>query len=111
MYSSKNEARISFLKKELDKVEMKEEDNMIEHLSKIQDLWEQLLNIDEVILDDDMISKTLASLPPLYFTFHTSLTLFLHGNPTPLTFEELVGLLLQEEQLRKNKSISTIAND
>ena len=40
MYSSKNGARISFLKKELYKVEMKEEDNMIQHLSKIQDLWE-----------------------------------------------------------------------
>ena len=40
MYSSKNEARISFLKKELDKVEMKEEDNLIDDLSKIQNAQE-----------------------------------------------------------------------
>ena len=88
-------------------MEIKEEDNMIEHLPKIQDLCKHLLNIDEVILDEDMISKTLASLPPLYLTFHTSLTLSLCCNPTPLTFEELVGLLLQGEQSRRNKSILT----
>ena len=85
---SKNEARISFLKKELDKVEMKEEDKMIQHLSKIQDLREQLLNIDEVISYEDMISKNAVSLQPSYLNFHTSLTLSLCGNPILLTFEE-----------------------
>ena len=69
------------------------------------------MNIGEAILDADMISKTLAYLTPSYLNFHTSLNFSLHGNPTPLTFEELVGLLLQEGQSRKNKSISTITND
>ena len=66
MFSSKNDARIQFLKKQLDKLEMQESDNMVEHLTKIKDLWEKLLNIDEVILDKDMVSKTLNSLPHLF---------------------------------------------
>ena len=49
MFSSKNDARIQFLKKQLDKLEIQESDNMVEHLTKIKDLREQLLNIDEVI--------------------------------------------------------------
>ena len=79
-------------------MEMKEEVNMIQHLSKIQELCKQLLNIDEVILGEDIISKTLASLPPSYLTFHTSLTLCLCGNPTPLTFI-VIGEAIKEIQV------------
>lgn len=98
MFGSKNAARVEYLKKQLDKLEMQEGDNMVEHLTKIKDLREELLNIDEVIPDKDVISKTLNSLPPSYLTFQTSLTLSLRANPEPLRFEELVSLLLQEDQ-------------
>ena len=70
-----------------------------------------MLNIDEVISDEDMVSKTLNSLPPSYLNFHTSLTLSMRANPAPLRFEELVGLLLQEEQSRKNKSFQVEGTD
>ena len=38
MFSSKNDARIQFLRKQFDKLEMQESDNMVEHLTKIKDL-------------------------------------------------------------------------
>ena len=38
MFQSKNNAQISFLKKELDNVRMSEGDSMVDHLTKVQDL-------------------------------------------------------------------------
>ncbi|KAI5054086.1 hypothetical protein GOP47_0031021, partial [Adiantum capillus-veneris] len=75
------------------------------------DLKEQLLSIDEVIPEKDLVSKTLKSLTPSYLTFQTSLTLSLRANPEPLHFEELVALLLQEDQSRKNKSLQVDGMD
>ncbi|KAI5070918.1 hypothetical protein GOP47_0013169 [Adiantum capillus-veneris] len=94
MFGERNAARIEFLKKQLDKIQMDEGDDIVEHLTKIRDLKEQLLSIDEVIPEKDLVSKTLNSLPPSYLTFQTSLTLSLRANPDPLHFEELVALLL-----------------
>ena len=45
---------------------MKDEDNMGEHLTKLLDLCEKLLNIDDFISNGEMVSKTLESLPHLY---------------------------------------------
>ena len=73
MYQSKNEARIQFLKKQLDKLEMQEGDSIVDHFTKIQDLQEQLLNIDEVIPIIDMMSKTRISLLASYLNFHPSI--------------------------------------
>ena len=70
-----------------------------------------MLNIDEVISDKDMVSKMLNLLPPSYLNFHTSFILSMCANPKPLHFEELVGLLLQEEQSRKNKSLQVEGTD
>ncbi|RYA67313.1 hypothetical protein DD598_28810 [Enterobacter cloacae complex sp. 2DZ2F16B1] len=70
-----------------------------------------MLSIDEVIPEKDLVSKTLNSLPPSYLTFQTSLTLSLRANPDPLYFEELVALLLQEDQSRKNKSLQVDGMD
>ena len=73
---------------------MSEGENTVDHLMKVHDLQEHLLNIDEVILDEKMISKTLHSLPPLYQMFYTSHTLSMRGYTMLLLFEELVNLLL-----------------
>jgi len=102
MYQARNEARVAFLKRELLHLCMDEGDSMQDHLTKIQDLREQLLNIDEIISDAEMVTTVLNSLPSSYLGFHTSLHLSMRGNAVPLSFQELVGLLLQEEQTRKN---------
>ncbi|KAI5065418.1 hypothetical protein GOP47_0020113 [Adiantum capillus-veneris] len=109
MFGGRNAARIEFLKKQLDKIQMEEGDDIVEHLTKIRD--EKFLSIDEVIPEKDLVSKTLNSLPPSYLTFQTSLTLSLRANPEPLHFEELVALLLQEDQSRKNNSLQVDGMD
>ncbi|KAI5054075.1 hypothetical protein GOP47_0031033, partial [Adiantum capillus-veneris] len=54
MFGGRNAARIEFLKKQLDKIQMDEGDDIVEHLTKIRDLKEQLLSIDEVIPEKDL---------------------------------------------------------
>ena len=93
LYAARHEAKISFLKRELDHLEMKT------HLNRIQDLREQLINIDEVIPEMQLVQTALSSLPPSYLSFHTSLNLSLRNAAQPLSFQELVSLLLQEEQV------------
>eukprot|EP00250_Pteridium_aquilinum_P000809 c10979_g2_i1 orf=3-197(-) len=64
MYAARNEARVSFLKKELENVRMHEGEVMSQHVNKIQDLREQLINVDEVMTDAQIVSRTMDSLPP-----------------------------------------------
>lgn len=78
-------------------------------LTKIQDLQEQLLNIHEVILDVDMISKIL--FPPSYLNGHTLFTLSRHCvylvqacKSSTCSFRGAGRFPLQEKQARKNKS-------
>ena len=104
MFASKNDAKVSFMKRELNDTYMEEDDTMAHHLKKLQDLKEQLLNIDEVTPDADMVNLTLDSLSKYYLGFRTSLNLSLRGGANSLTFQELVGLLLQEKQSRKKLS-------
>ena len=102
MFASRNEAKVSFLKRELNHTYMQEDDSMANHLIKLQDLREQLFNIDEVITDADMVNLILDYVPESYLGFQSSLNLSLRGDANPLNFQELVGLLLQEEQSIKN---------
>lgn len=90
---------------------MLEDDNLIEHLTKEQYLRMQLLNIDEVILDDEITRKTLASLPPSYSTFQTSLMLSMRGNPNPLGFKSKYLFYLRKSSKQKNMSVSMSMND
>ena len=64
---------------------------MVDHLIKLQDLREQLLNIDEIIANAGMVNLSLDSLPESYLGFHTSLNLSLRGGANPLNFQKLVG--------------------
>ena len=58
---------------------MEEDDSMVNHLTKLQDLREKLLNIDEVIPYEDMVHLTLDSLPESYLGCLTSLKFFIEG--------------------------------
>ena len=102
LFQTRNAARISFLKREILNLRMEEGQSMQEHLTKIQDIREQLINIDEVISDSELVNITLNSLPESYMTFYSSLMLSMRSSADSLSFMELQGLLLQEEQTRKN---------
>ena len=67
-HQSKNESRISYLKRQLDWLDMQEEDNIVDNLTKVQDLHEQLLNIFEIISDKEMVSNTLESFTKRFTT-------------------------------------------
>ena len=57
---------------------MEEDDSMVNHLTKLQDLREQLLNIDEVT-PANTVNLTLDSQPESYLGFHTSLNVLEGG--------------------------------
>ena len=63
-------------------------------------------SFDEIIIDKDMISITLNTLPISYLDFQTSLRLSLRSSLEPLKFIELVVLLLQEDPTRESAKFS-----
>ena len=49
-------------------------------------------------------------LPDSYQSFASTLCLMMKGDPNALSFEELVSILLQEDQLRPNRNTMCVAN-
>ena len=95
MYQVKNEARVLALTNQL-----KEGQTIAGHIAKITDLRDQLAGVDEEIEDRKLVTITLNSLALSFGTFVTSLSIMLRA--TPISFDELVGLLLQEEERTSN---------
>ena len=92
------------LKRQLEETKMQEGDSMEAYLTKIKDLKEQPFNIDEVISDNQLVSKVLASPLNSYQGFATIIRLLTRGKAS-FRFDELVSLLLQESQSRANRHV------
>ena len=71
---------------------MQEGQTIAGHIAKITDLRDQLASVDEEIEDRKLVTITLNSLAPSFGTFVTSLSIMLRA--APVSFDELVGLLL-----------------
>ena len=69
LYAGRNEAKISYLRKELESKVMREEDDMNVFLAEIKDLKEQLISAGEVIPDHSLVQTVLDALPESYQTF------------------------------------------
>ncbi|MCO5608397.1 hypothetical protein L7F22_062606 [Adiantum nelumboides] len=69
MYAGQNEAKISYLHKELELKIMLEDDEMNNFFAKIKDLQEQLIFIDEAIPDHSFVQTVLDAPPKSYQTF------------------------------------------
>ena len=69
LYAGRNEAKISYLRKELESKVMQEEDDMNVFLAEIKDLKEQLISTGEVIPDHSLVQTVLDALPESYQTF------------------------------------------
>jgi transposase InsO family protein len=110
LYQARNEARVAYLRKQLESEHMNEGDSMDSFLTKIKDLKEQLISADEVIPDSSLVQTVLNGLPDSYQSFASTLRLMMKGNPNALSFEELVSVLLQEDQSRQNRSIMRVAD-
>ena len=89
---------------------MNEGDSMDNFLVKIKDLKEQLAAVEEIIPDSSLVQTVLDGLPDSYQSFASTLRLLMKGNPNAIKFEELMAILLQEEQSRKNRSNMRVAD-
>ena len=63
LYAVRNEARVAYLRKQLEDVCMAENETMDVYVTCIKDLKEQLANIDELILDASLITTLRNGLP------------------------------------------------
>ncbi|WP_286489044.1 hypothetical protein, partial [Escherichia coli] len=110
MYHVRNEARVAYLRRQLESEHMNEGDSMDEFLTKIKDFREQLASLDEVYPDSSLVPTVLNALPDTYQSFAPTIRLMMKGNPNALTFDELVSVLLQEEQSRQNRTVMRIGD-
>ena len=77
LYAGRNEAKISYLRKELESKIMQEEDDMNVFLAEMKDLKEQLITAGEIIPDHSLVQTVLDALPESYQTFASTRRLVL----------------------------------
>ena len=105
LYAGRNEAKISYLRKELESKVMQEEDDMNVFLAEIKDLKEQLISTGEVIPDHSLVQTVLDALPESYQTFASTWRLVTEDSrPDVVKYDTLVNKLLQEAQSRQNRA-------
>ena len=69
---------------------------MMEHISRVKDLADQLAAIDAPVSEDDVVTTLLSSLPPSY----DNLIIALESRADDLTVEFVTARLLHEESKR-----------
>ncbi|MCO5588531.1 hypothetical protein L7F22_042488 [Adiantum nelumboides] len=104
LYAGQNEAKISYLCKELESKIMQEDDDMNVFLVEIEDLKEQLMFAREVIPYHSLVQIVLDALPESYQTFASTWRLVTEDIPDAVRHYTLVSKLLQEVQPRQNKA-------
>ena len=98
LYAGRNEAKISYLRKELESKVMREEDDMNVFLAEIKVLKEQLISAGEVIPDHSLVQTVLDALPESYQTFASTWRLITEDRPDAVKYDTLLNKLLQEEK-------------
>eukprot|EP01018_Ginkgo_biloba_P023781 Gb_00945 [translate_table: standard] len=98
VYETSNKTIMLYLKNMMYSMRMSEGDQIEDHLLRLKDVRDQLATIGTKIEDEEIVALVLNSLPTSYKIFVTSLSI----SDRTVTFEELVGLLMQEE-LRNKK--------
>ena len=73
LYQARNEARVAYLRKQLESEQMNEGDSMDSFLTKVKDLKEQLIAADEVLQDSILVQSVLNGLPDSYQRFASTL--------------------------------------
>ena len=97
LYETTNSNRILFLKIKLLSMKMEAHENIATYVSIIKDLCDQLTAIGDKVSNYDMVTITLKGSIKYYHVFISSLG----GRANPPTFNELTGILLQEEERLK----------
>ena len=94
LYVVCNEARVAYLRKQLEDVYMTENELVDVYVTHIKDVKEKLANIDEIILNTSLISMLLKRLLESFQIFATTIRLFSKGNTDIYAFDEVVVSLL-----------------
>lgn len=77
--------------------------DMVEHISKLRKLQEELHLMDNLVSDEDFLMILVTSLPESWDTY-TSSFLGSSGNKPTLKSHELVAMLLEEDRRRRGKA-------
>jgi hypothetical protein len=94
LYESKNTNRVLSLKSKLLSIRMEENESISDFISRIKDVKDKLGNIGETISSTDLVTITLNGMLEEYQMFITGLA----AREKAPTFEELAGILMQEEE-------------
>ena len=96
LYETSN--TILFLKTKLIGIKMDGNESISSFLGRIKEVKDKLVNIGETVSNTDLVTITLNGMLEDYHMFITGLA----AREKPPTFEELTGILLQEEERRGN---------
>jgi hypothetical protein len=94
LYETSNTNHILFLKTKLLGIKMDGNESVSSFLGRIKEVKDKLVNIGETVSNTDLVTITLNGMLEDYHMFITGLA----AREKPPTFEELTGILLQEEE-------------
>lgn len=98
LYEVKTTNRTLYLKSKLLSINMEENESVSDFISRIKDLKDKLGDIGESISSTDLVTVTLNGILDEYQIFITGLS----AREKASTFDELAGILMQEEHWRRS---------
>ena len=98
LYETSNTNRLLFLKTKLLGMKMDANESVSSFLGRLKEVKDKLGDIGEKVSSTDLVTITLNGMLEDYHMFITGLA----AREKPPTFEELTGILLQEEERRGN---------
>jgi len=98
LYQTQNTNHVLSLKGKLFSMKMEENESTAGFIARVKDLKDRLGDIGEKVSDSDLVTITLNGMTDEYQMFITGLA----AREKAPTFEELTGILLQEEERRQN---------
>jgi hypothetical protein len=107
LYQTANTNQVLFLKSKLLSIKMEENENVTNFISRIKYLKDNLGDIGEKVSPTDLVTVTLNGMLEDYQMFITGIA----TRENAPTFEELAGILLQEEECRSHLTGKTPHSD
>ncbi len=101
-YEQKSHVSVIFLKRQYQAAKMKESEDMMAHISKHQEIADQLAGVGVPVDESEQAYTLLLSLPDSYESFSDTLALTLGGQQ--LALETVKQTLILEERKRKEKA-------
>lgn len=106
VYEQKSETHVYMLQQRFFSAVMDPSDNIVGHISKLEDIAQQLKDQNEEISNTMIISKVLMTLPPCYSHFHSAWESTASENRT---IDNLTARLMIEESRLLQSSSSSLA--